>query len=174
MKLKGGSFLFVPLISFPRFSAISVNCVTSVFIWHSFEYKAPTWASTWKLLRRENGITYTHSRIPQLRTHKSSPYICTECSERRLIGHRSYRRNFPTKVLPKKMPPQANQTSQYVVRRGCIFLVQYTRCSLCRLIRLLSTWCRAATFFSASGASTLAESSDGKMNVRSACALNTP
>jgi hypothetical protein len=26
------------------------------------------------------------------------------------------------------------------------------RCSLCRLIRLLSTWCRAAAFFSASGA----------------------
>jgi hypothetical protein len=28
----------------------------------------------------------------------------------------------------------------------------YTRCSLCRLIRLLSTWCRAAAFFSAIGA----------------------
>jgi hypothetical protein len=27
-----------------------------------------------------------------------------------------------------------------------------TQCSLCRLIRLLSTWCRAAAFFSASGA----------------------
>jgi hypothetical protein len=29
---------------------------------------------------------------------------------------------------------------------------EYNRCSLCRLIRLLSTWCRAAAFFSASGA----------------------
>jgi hypothetical protein len=28
----------------------------------------------------------------------------------------------------------------------------YTWCSLCRLIRLLSTWCRVAAFFSASGA----------------------
>jgi hypothetical protein len=28
----------------------------------------------------------------------------------------------------------------------------YIRCSLCRLIRLLSTWCRAAAFFSASAA----------------------
>jgi hypothetical protein len=43
---------------------------------------------------------------------------------------------------------QAYQTSQYVVLRGDIFLVQHTRCSLCRLIRLLSTWCCAATFFS--------------------------
>jgi hypothetical protein len=47
---------------------------------------------------------------------------------------------------------QAYQTSQYVVPRGGVFLVQYTRCSLCRLIRFLSTWCRAAAFFSASGA----------------------
>jgi hypothetical protein len=47
---------------------------------------------------------------------------------------------------------QAYQTSQYVVSRGGIFLVQYARCSLCRLIRLLSTWCRAEAFFSASGA----------------------
>jgi hypothetical protein len=47
---------------------------------------------------------------------------------------------------------QAYQTSQYVVRRGGIFLVQYTRFSLCRLITILSTWCRAAAFFSASGA----------------------
>jgi hypothetical protein len=30
--------------------------------------------------------------------------------------------------------------------------IQSTRCSLCRLIRVLSTWCRAAAFFSASGA----------------------
>jgi hypothetical protein len=44
---------------------------------------------------------------------------------------------------------QAYQTSQYVVLRGGIFLVQYTRCSLCRLI---STWCRAVALFSASGA----------------------
>jgi hypothetical protein len=47
---------------------------------------------------------------------------------------------------------QAYQTSRYVVPRGGIFLVQYTRCSLCRLIRHLSAWCRAAAFFSASGA----------------------
>jgi hypothetical protein len=30
--------------------------------------------------------------------------------------------------------------------------VNFTRCSLCRLLRLLSTWCHAAAFFSASGA----------------------
>jgi hypothetical protein len=47
---------------------------------------------------------------------------------------------------------QAYQTSQHVVWHGGIFLVQYTRCSLCRLIRLLSTLCRAAPFFSASDA----------------------
>jgi hypothetical protein len=39
-----------------------------------------------------------------------------------------------------------------VVPRGGTFLVQYTWCSLCRIIRLLSTWCRAAAFFSASAA----------------------
>jgi hypothetical protein len=48
----------------------------------------------------------------------------------------------------------------------------YTRCSLCRLIRLLSTWCRAAEFLSASGAALSQEVADGKMNVKSACALN--
>jgi hypothetical protein len=47
----------------------------------------------------------------------------------------------------------AYQTSQYVVLRGGIFLVQYTRCSLFRLIRLLSRWCRTTGYFSASGAS---------------------
>jgi hypothetical protein len=47
---------------------------------------------------------------------------------------------------------QAYHTSQYVVPRGGIFLFQYTRSSLYRLIRLLSTWCRAAEFFSATGA----------------------
>jgi hypothetical protein len=46
----------------------------------------------------------------------------------------------------------AYQTYQHAVSRGGIFLVQYTRCSLCRLIRLLSKWCREAAFFSASGA----------------------
>jgi hypothetical protein len=56
-----------------------------------------------------------------------------------------------TKVLrrlPRKMPPQAYQTSQYVVPRG-------------------------AAFFSASGAALFAGSSDCKMNVQSACALST-
>jgi hypothetical protein len=48
--------------------------------------------------------------------------------------------------LPRKMPPQAYQTSQYVVPRGGIFL---------------GKWC-----------STFAGSSDGKMNVQSACVLN--
>jgi hypothetical protein len=43
---------------------------------------------------------------------------------------------------------QAYRTSQYVVPHGGIFLVQYTRCSLCRLIGLLRTWCRTAAFFS--------------------------
>jgi hypothetical protein len=56
---------------------------------------------------------------------------------------------LPTKELrhlPRKMPPQAYQTSQYVVPRGGIFLGKRR--------------------------STLAGSSDGKMNVQSACALN--
>jgi hypothetical protein len=47
---------------------------------------------------------------------------------------------------------QASQISQYVVSRGGIFLVQYTRCSFCRFIRLLSMWCCAVAFFSAGGA----------------------
>jgi hypothetical protein len=47
---------------------------------------------------------------------------------------------------------QAYQTSRYVVPSGGIVLVQYTRRSLCRLIRVLSMWCRTAAFFSASGA----------------------
>jgi hypothetical protein len=45
------------------------------------------------------------------------------------------------------MPPQAYQTSQYVVTRGGIFLGKWR--------------------------SSFAGSSDGKMNVQSACALNT-
>jgi hypothetical protein len=57
---------------------------------------------------------------------------------------------LPTKELrhlPRKMPLQADLTSQYVVPRGGIFLGK----------------CR----------SSFAGSSDGKMNVQSACALNT-
>jgi hypothetical protein len=72
-------------------------------------------------------------------------------------------------------------------------------CSLCRLIRLLRTWCGAAAFFSSNihgvhcavlsdfsvrGAAqryfflgkwlnSFAGNSDGKMNFQSACALNT-
>jgi hypothetical protein len=47
---------------------------------------------------------------------------------------------------------QAYRTPQYVVPRGGIFSLFYTACLSCRLIRLLSTWCHAAEFFSASGA----------------------
>jgi hypothetical protein len=57
---------------------------------------------------------------------------------------------LPTKELRhllRKMPPQAYRTSQYVVQRGGIFL---------------GKWC---SFF--------AGSSDAKMNVQTACALNT-
>jgi hypothetical protein len=57
---------------------------------------------------------------------------------------------LPTKELhhlPRKIPPQAYQTSQYVVPRGGI---------------LLGKW-----------HSSFAGSSDGKMNVQSACTLNT-
>jgi hypothetical protein len=57
---------------------------------------------------------------------------------------------LPTKELrhlPRKMPPQAYQTSQYVVLLGGIFLGKWH--------------------------SSFAGSSDGKMNVQSACALNT-
>jgi hypothetical protein len=57
---------------------------------------------------------------------------------------------LPTKEmlqLPKKMPPQAYQTSQYLVPRRGIFLGKWR--------------------------STFAGSSDGKTNAQSACALNT-
>jgi hypothetical protein len=56
---------------------------------------------------------------------------------------------LPTKELrhlPRKMPPQAYQTSQYIVPHSSIFLGKWH--------------------------STFAGSSDGKMNVQSACALN--
>jgi hypothetical protein len=70
-----------------------------------------------------------------------------ECSERRLIGQPS---ELPTKELrhlPRKMPLQAYQTFQYVAPLGGIFLDKWR--------------------------STFAGSSDGKMNVQSACALTT-
>jgi hypothetical protein len=57
---------------------------------------------------------------------------------------------LPTKELrhlPRKMPPQAYQSSQYVVPRAGIFLGKWH--------------------------STFARSADGKMNVKSACAMNT-
>jgi hypothetical protein len=38
---------------------------------------------------------------------------------------------------------------------------------------LLNAWCRAATFFSASGAALSQEVADGKINIKSASALNT-
>jgi hypothetical protein len=49
--------------------------------------------------------------------------------------------------LPRKMPPQAYDTSQYVMPRGGIFLDMWR--------------------------STFEGSSNGKMNVQSACAQNT-
>jgi hypothetical protein len=57
---------------------------------------------------------------------------------------------LPTKELrhlPRKMPTQAYQTSQYMVPREDIFLAKWS--------------------------SSFAGSSDGKINVQSACALNT-
>jgi hypothetical protein len=45
---------------------------------------------------------------------------------------------------------QAYQSFQYVVPRGGILPLFYTPCSLST--ELLITWCRAAEFFSASGA----------------------
>jgi hypothetical protein len=71
---------------------------------------------------------------------------CIGCSERRLIGHTFYRRNF--------------------LRKSCATCRGKCRR---RLIILLSTWCRAAASFSASGA--VLGSSDGKINVQSACTL---
>jgi hypothetical protein len=48
---------------------------------------------------------------------------------------------------------QAYQTSQYVVPRGGIFsFVLYTVFIFQTSTELLSTWCREAEFFSASGA----------------------
>jgi hypothetical protein len=38
---------------------------------------------------------------------------------------------------------------------------------------ILDTWCRAAAFFSASGAALSQEVADGQINVQSACALDT-
>jgi hypothetical protein len=79
---------------------------------------------------------------------------------------------YPNKANKTVFLVQAYQTSQYAVPRGAIFPVQYTRCSLFRLIILLSTWCRAAAFFSASGAALFAGSSYGKINAQPALALN--
>jgi hypothetical protein len=45
----------------------------------------------------------------------------------------------------------SNQSTQRHVTEEMVFAVVYIECSLCRLLRLLSTWCRAAAFFSASG-----------------------
>jgi hypothetical protein len=50
-----------------------------------------------------------------------------------------------------------------------LFIVQAYQTST----ELLSTWCHAAAFFSASGEALLQEVPDGKMNVQSACALDT-
>jgi hypothetical protein len=66
---------------------------------------------------------------------------------------------------------QAYQTSPNAVPRGGIFLVQYTRCSLCRLIRFRSTWWRGGIFLG-KWRSSFAANSDYKMNVQSTCALN--
>jgi hypothetical protein len=93
---------------------------------------------------------------------------CSLCRLTRLLSTWCRGAEFFSSIY-KLFIVQAYQTSQYMVPRGGIFLVQYTTCSLCRLTRLLSTWCRAGAFFSASGAAL----SDGKMNVQSVCALNT-
>jgi hypothetical protein len=58
-------------------------------------------------------------------------------------------------------------------RMRLIYIHAYTRCSLCRFIRLLSTWCRTAAFFSESVAALSQEVPNDKMNVQSACALKT-
>jgi hypothetical protein len=52
-----------------------------------------------------------------------------------------------------------------------VFIVQAYQMST----ELLGTWCcAAAAFFSASGAALSQEVADGKIDVQSACALNTP
>jgi hypothetical protein len=93
---------------------------------------------------------------------------------------------------------QAYQTSQYVVPRGGIFLVHYTWCSLCRLSDFSVRGAARRHFsrpiykvfimqayqtsqyvvprggmFLGKWRSSFAGNSDGKMNVQSACALNT-
>jgi hypothetical protein len=69
---------------------------------------------------------------------------------------------------------QAYQTSQHVVPRGGIFLFQNTRCSLCRLIRLLTQYVvPRGGIFLGKWRSYFAGNSDGKINVQSAYALNT-
>jgi hypothetical protein len=46
----------------------------------------------------------------------------------------------------------SNSDMTHTSYRKISSLCIYTRCSLCRLIRFLSTWLRGAVFFSASGA----------------------
>jgi hypothetical protein len=60
-------------------------------------------------------------------------------------------------------------TSQLVGQEKC----GYTRCSLWKLIRLLSTWCHAAEFFSASGAA-LSQEVPTVIWMSNQCALWTP
>jgi hypothetical protein len=50
-----------------------------------------------------------------------------------------------------------------------VFIVQAYQTST----ELLRMWCRAAAFFSASGADLSQEVADGKINVQSACAMGT-
>jgi hypothetical protein len=49
-----------------------------------------------------------------------------------------------------------------------VFIVQAYQTST----ELLSTWCRAVEFFSASGAALSQEAANGKINVQSVCALD--
>jgi hypothetical protein len=70
------------------------------------------------------------------------------------VGHRDGLDAVEKMLLSQPgIEPQPVVTLSY--RGSYIYIymhvIVYTRCSLCRLIRLLSTWCRAAAFFSTSG-----------------------
>jgi hypothetical protein len=98
-------------------------------------------------------VQYTRCSLCRLiRLLSTSNIHGVHCAGLSDFSVRGVARRYFSRPIYTVFTVQAYQTSQYVVSRGGIFLVQYTRCSLCRLIRLLSTWCRAAAFFLASDA----------------------
>jgi hypothetical protein len=72
-----------------------------------------------------------------------------------VTGHTKNQRNTEIRRTLHIATLNAKSHEQYVtafIKIQDYHTPKHTGCSLCRLIRLLSTWCRAAAFFSASGA----------------------